>query len=139
MMDNIVINDNNDNEKNNIKTFVKLKNLKYKDERINILKKIYNIIGINDNNKTFYSHELDSDIEKQKEIELLDNDIKKYFKTSTWLCYNKNRSVDRKYISIIKYVLKDMLVDFTSMSCKMKIKNITINTTQYIINSIDYI
>jgi hypothetical protein len=137
MMDNIVINDNNDNEKNNIKTFVKLKNLKYKDERIDILKKIYNIIGINDNNKTFYSHELDSDIEKQKEIELLDNDIKKYFKTSTWLCYNKNRSVDRKYISIIKYVLKDMLVDFTSMSCKMKIKNITINTTQYIINSID--
>ncbi len=136
-MDNIVINDNNDNEKNNIKTFVKLKNLKYKDERIDILKKIYNIIGINDNNKTFYSHELDSDIEKQKEIELLDNDIKKYFKTSTWLCYNKNRSVDRKYISIIKYVLKDMLVDFTSMSCKMKIKNITINTTQYIINSID--
>jgi len=137
-MDNIVINDNNDNEKINNKTFVKLKNLKYKDERIDILKKIYNIIGINDNNKTFYSHELDSDIEKQKEIELLDNDIKKYFKTSTWLCYNKNRSVDRKYISIIKYILKDMLVDYTSMSCKMKIKNMTINTTQYIINSTDY-
>ena len=134
-MDDIVI---NDNDKINNKTFVKLKSLKYKDERIDILKKIYNLIGINETNKTFYSHELDSDLDKQKEIESLDEDIKKYFKTSTWLCYNKNRSVDRKYISIIKYILKDMLVDYTSMSCKMKIKNMTINTTQYIINSTDY-
>ena len=135
MMNDIVI---NDNDKINNKTFVKLKSLKYKDERIDILKKIYNLIGINETNKTFYSHELDSDLDKQKEIESLDEDIKKYFKTSTWLCYNKNRSVDRKYISIIKYILKDMLVDYTSMSCKMKIKNMTINTTQYIINSTDY-
>ena len=135
MMNDIVI---NDNDKINNRTFVKLKSLKYKDERIDILKKIYNLIGINETNKTFYSHELDSDLDKQKEIESLDEDIKKYFKTSTWLCYNKNRSVDRKYISIIKYILKDMLVDYTSMSCKMKIKNMTINTTQYIINSTDY-
>jgi len=137
-MDNIensILNNNINDTNYKKKSFIKLKNLKFKQERLDILKKIYDIIEINNNNKIFFSHELDNDDKKQKDIEALIEDIKKYFKTSSWICFNKNRHVDRLYISLIKYILKDMMIDFTSMSCKMKVKNVILNTTQYTINT----
>lgn len=136
-MDNKVIDENSNNDNKN-KIYVKLKNLKFKQERIEVLKKIYTIIGINNGNKTFFSHELDLDENKQKEIEMLYDDIKKYFKTSTWLCFSKKRLIDRKYISVIKYILKDMMIDYTSVCSKMKVKSVLLNTTQYTINSQNY-
>jgi len=113
------------------KSLVKIKKIRFIKERKEILEKIYNIIGINENNKMFYTHEIDNDEEKKQKIEDLIPDIKKNFSVSTWLCFNKSRNMNKKHISIVKYILKDMIIDYSSMPCKLKKNNKFINTTQY--------
>ena len=113
------------------KSLVKIKKIRFIKERKEILEKIYNIIGINENNKMFYTHEIDNDEEKKQKIEDLIPDIKKNFSVSTWLCFNKSRNMNKKHISIVKYILKDMIIDYSSMPCKLKKNNKFISTTQY--------
>ena len=88
-----------------IKETQKIRNkaLKYKADRELILKKIYDIIGITDTNKRFYSHE----IEDEKVLELLE-DILKYFSVSNWGMFKKKKTNNICGLSLIKSVLKAM-------------------------------
>jgi uncharacterized membrane protein YgaE (UPF0421/DUF939 family) len=52
---------------------------KYDNERNELLQKLYNILEITPDNNNFSLKELDENIEKQKKIIELENDIKKYF------------------------------------------------------------
>jgi len=122
--------------KTNIKAtdkLVRFKNLKYKDQRNDILTKILHIIGITETNNTFYSHILDEDQEAQKKIIELDQEIKKYFRVSTWPAFKQNNTLDRRYLSIVKSIIKNMGINMTHISMKMIYNNNTINTTQYIL------
>ena len=93
---------------------------KFNNERQEIMDKILNIIGITDNKTTFYLYELDNDKKKQDDIIELIPDIKKYFICSTWTCFCKD-NVKRVYLSIIKYIMKDM--KYNMVSSRTNIKN----------------
>ncbi len=79
---------------------------KYDKERLEVLHKIFNILGINENNNKFLLHELDNDKKKQEEILALEPEIKKYFICGKWSCF-KNE-MKRIALSYIKHVVKDM-------------------------------
>lgn len=110
--------------------FVKLKHVKFKNERIDILHKIYNILNINQDNRTIKTHILDLDSNMQQQILNLDQDIKKFFKVAAWPAY-KNINTERRYLSLVKYILKDLGITFESLTCKLKYQNKIVNTTIY--------
>jgi len=110
--------------------FVKLKHLKFKNERFDILHKIYNILNINQQNRTIQTHLLDLNTNMQQQILNLDNDIKKFFKVAAWPAY-KNINTERRYLSLVKYILKDLGITFDSLTCKLKYQNKIVNTTIY--------
>jgi len=95
---------------------------KYTNERKDILQKIFNILEISDNNKTFSLKKLDEDENKQNSIIELENNIKKYFLCSRWTYFsNKNREFKRSYLSLIKAIMKDLDVKMTSSTLIKKI------------------
>ena len=86
---------------------MKTKTELYTNERQIILNKIFEILNINDSNNTFFLKDLDNDEEKQNQILELESDIKKYYNCHLWACFVKI-NMKRKYLSIIKYVMKNM-------------------------------
>lgn len=83
------------------------KNIKYVEERKEVLNKLYIILGITDTNKIFYFEDITGDTVKQNQIMNLISDIKKYYNCAQWT-YFKNKDLHEPYISIIKAVIKDM-------------------------------
>jgi hypothetical protein len=86
---------------------MKTKTELYANERQIILEKIFEILDINENNNTFYLKDLDNDKKKQNQILELELDIKKVFECHSWACFVKI-NMKRKYLSIIKYIMKNM-------------------------------
>jgi hypothetical protein len=86
----------------------------YNDERQKIINKLFEILEINEFNKSFSLHKIDDNIEKQQLILDLEQDIKKYFICSRWTCINK-KDVQRKWLSIIKYIFRDMNIKLTCL------------------------
>jgi hypothetical protein len=80
---------------------------KYDNERKNVLNQLFNILGIDENNNSFLTHELDSDLNKQNKIIELESDIKKYFICGHWN-YFKDHTMKRRYLSLIKNIVKHM-------------------------------
>lgn len=110
------------------------KRLNYAEEKKAVSDRILEVIGITDTHKTFYSHLLDENKEAQAEILKLDDEIKRIFPTSTWNAYKPGSDkMDRRYLSIVKSVLKATDVKYNSASLKMNYKGSTINTTLYTI------
>jgi len=89
----------------------------YNEERQNIINKLFEILEINEFNKSFSLHKLDTNLEKQQQILDLELEIKKYFICSRWTCINK-KNIQRKWLSLIKYLFKDMNIEFTSLHNK---------------------
>ncbi len=116
--------------------FIKFKHLKYKDQQKDILIKIFNILNITKENNEIKTHLIDYDENKQKLILELDNDIKLYFKTSAWPAY-KNLNTERRYLSLVKSIFKEMGIKHESLSCKLKYDNKIVNTTIYTFNKDD--
>ena len=92
---------------------------KYENERKEVLVKLFNILGINDNNNTFLLHELDENKEKQEAILSLEPEIKKYFFCGKWSCF-KDPDIKRKYLSLAKNVIKEL--GYLAMSARRNIK-----------------
>jgi hypothetical protein len=80
----------------------------YPKERSDLLNKLNNILGITDDNNIIYIYDIDSSIDKQKQINDLVGDIKKYFKCGTWSYFAKVGKGKRQYLSLIKSIYKDM-------------------------------
>ena len=105
----------------------------YKKEREELLEKMLNILSINETNKIFHCYEIEQSGKKEEIINLID-DIKRYFRASSWLSLkdtSDNVEKNNRYISIIRSVLKDMDIVYTRSSCKIKIENVFINTSRY--------
>jgi hypothetical protein len=115
---------------NNKQKFQRLKFITYKKEQIDIIKKIFNIININKENNIFYSHLIDRDDDIHKNIYDLEENIKKYFKTTSWPSFKK-LNVERRYLSIIKSICKDLNLTYKTKSYMIKYKLRYVNTTSY--------
>lgn len=86
---------------------------KFDNERQEVLNKMFIILGINEQNNNFELNKIDTDINLQNKILDLENDIKKYYNCSRWSCYASS-NVKKKYLSLIRYVLKTMGYDIIS-------------------------
>ena len=124
------------------RTWQKNKEKRFPEERKQVLKKILNIIGINETKKSFTTYELEKNHIAQSEILNLIPDIEKYFSTSLWSFYQtKNQKYapkkeTTKYISIVKSILKDTECKVDSMQIRF-IDSVTknrINATLYTLN-----
>lgn len=90
-----------------------------KEKQKEVLDKLFLILQINENNNKFSLHELDSNEEKQNKILGLEDEIKDAFCYSTWTCFR--RDTKRKWLSMIKYVMKEL--DKNLISTNKAIKN----------------
>jgi hypothetical protein len=86
----------------------------YSKERKEILNKLFEILEITEFNKSFSLHNMDNNPEKQQLIIDLEPDIKKYFICSRWTCMH-TKNVQRKWLSIVKYIFKDMEITINSL------------------------
>jgi len=109
---------------------MKLKSELYKNEQLEIMNKIINILELDENNSiTLY--ELDNDIKKQEQILNLLPEIKKYFKCNCVKSLLTPEKVKRVYLSLIRYITK---LEYNMISTQFLIhndKNI-IRTMKYI-------
>lgn len=101
---NVIINESLDNIKNN-KGGRPPKSIKYDKERKQVLKKIFDILGITEKNMVFFCENLENDKDKFYELE---EDIKKYFICCNWNYFNGKKNTQKPHLSLIKSVLKDM-------------------------------
>jgi hypothetical protein len=124
----VEIDSDNDNIKEDVNKDIKPKNKggrlkksdKYKEERLDIVNKINNILGVTETNKKFYTYDLDKDEAKQKEIMKLKDDVEKYFASKQNALFSKDKH-QRDYLLLIRLVYKDM---------KIKMSHITTTITR---------
>lgn len=105
----------------------------FENERKEVLNKMFQILGINEQNNMFSLHKIDGDQEKQNAIINLQDDIKKYFLASRWTCFNKADNCKRIWLSMIKNVVKDMGYNITSSNIVSKSDDYMHNGTIYFI------
>ena len=110
---------------------VRNKNKLYPLERKAVLNRLMSIL-MKENENTFCSHEIESNEEKKNQIEELNGDILKYFNVSTWSAFKQNQVVEKKTMSTIRSIFKEMNVEYESYTSKKKENDKTINTTIYI-------
>lgn len=107
---------------------------KFDNERQEVLNKMFNILGINENNNHFELKKLNNNIEMQNKILELENDIKKYFNYSQWECFKGD--VKKRHMSFIRYILKNTNYKLTSNRKTIKDGDKTyVDTVYYIIKS----
>ena len=104
----------------------------YVNEQKEIIKKLFKILGIDNNKKTFCGIEIDE--HAQKEIINLIPDIKKYFKVSNWSCLKIEQQNEKIYLSIIKNLLKSMKINFSVLYKPVKIGTKHTSVTLYMID-----
>jgi hypothetical protein len=105
--------------KNTKLRFVKNKDKIFKKERQYILEKILNTVGITQENKKFYSHEIEESENKCNLILEQISEIEKYFNVSSWSSFKKTLTINKKPLSIVKSLLKEMNIEYTSLSLKI--------------------
>ena len=108
---------------------VRNKSKLFEQQRKEVLERLYTIIL--DKENCFYSHEIENNEEIKEQIENLNEDILKYFNVSTWSSFKKDIILEKKTMSTIKSLLRDMNVNIETVSGKLKINNTHLNTTRY--------
>ena len=116
-MDQNIINEIIHKDKQRKKPGQPSKAIKYPNERLDIAKKIFKILGVTKNNKTITLNTLP--IGTQEDILDLEKDIKLYFNAGGWTVFKKGVEIDKAYMSITRNVMKEVGV-------------IMINSTKYI-------
>ena len=83
---------------------------KYQKEQEEIVKRLNDILGLNEKNNKFILEDFRTDIEKQKQIIRLEEDVKKYFPYSNWGYFKK--LVDNESLSLIRSIYRFCDYDF---------------------------
>lgn len=101
-----------DDKIQDVKKKIRNKKKIYENERKKVLENITNIMGKVFSTQTF------EDAEKRKQFVEIEEDIKKYFCVSNWSGYKTGYAVGygKREVSIIKALLKDMNIKYTSNS-----------------------
>jgi hypothetical protein len=76
----------------------------YENDRQEVLKKLLNILDINENNKVFFIDDIDKNQTKIDQILALKDDIKKFFNGGRWTFFCKK--TPKPWLSLTKSVLK---------------------------------
>ncbi len=93
----------------------------YEKERYELVKKMLDILEVNESNNMLSLQKLDENQEKQNKILELVEEIKKYFICSKWSYFsNKKLDFKRNYLSLIKSVMKDIDVKMYSAFLHIK-------------------
>ncbi len=109
---------------------------KYINEQRDIAIKILDIIGINENNNMISLVKLDENIDMQNKILNLEPEIKKYFLVSKLSFINNNsREYKRRYLAIIKTIMKFNKIKMVSSILTTKIDEHKTHETFYIFNT----
>lgn len=111
------------------------KQYKYVNERKAIVRKLLELLHIDNNNKMFNSYDLDHNEETQKAILSMIPDVEKYFSVAGWSYYRKDNNQTRPYISITKSILKDMKINVISASKKKRIDDKILTYSIYTISN----
>jgi len=90
---------------------------RYLTERKEILDKVLGILGIDEQNDTFYLHDIEDTDKEQQLIETMD-ECRKYFKAGLWTCNAKRGKINKVYLSFIKSLFKEMNINMTMISIK---------------------
>jgi hypothetical protein len=98
---------------------MKLKSELYKKEQDEIIDKIMNILKL-DNDNGIILRDFDNDIEKQKKIMDLKDDICKYFSSTAVIGAHEPEKAKRPYMSIVKQITKSK---YNMLSCDYRIKD----------------
>lgn len=106
---------------------------KFQNEQNQIFKKMNNILGLTDDNNTFYLYTIDDDQNKQDQIMALLDDCKKYFNSAKWVIFNKTVN-ERRYLSLIRSVYRAMGYKLESIMRTFKEDNKTERRTGYIVS-----
>ena len=86
----------------------------YKLEREEILRRMYEILGItNDDPKIIYLYDLDNDATKREQLLALKEDVQKYYNAGSWSVFFRSET-KRPHLSLIRCILKSMDIKFTS-------------------------
>jgi hypothetical protein len=105
--------DNNINNKKEEKKkrtrITKTKAERYEKEQKEILKRLNEIIGLDENNNKFILSEINNDKEKQEKIKGLDEEVKKYFAHGKWAYYKKE--IMNEWLSLVRSIYKEMGYD----------------------------
>ena len=123
----------NENNKRCKKTRNKLtKKEQYVNERKEVITEIYNLLKINEKNKTFTLYEIENSDEIKSKIEDLDSRIKKYFKVGNWNYYiQKKNGLTSPIIGLFRAILKDNDIDLTKKDISIIIDGKRQRTTKY--------
>jgi hypothetical protein len=92
-----------DSENNKIKKSYSKKE-KYGDKQIEVVNRLNEILGINENNNKFILEELKNDEDKQGKIIGLEEDIKRYFAYNRWPYFNSK--VNKEALSLMRSIYK---------------------------------
>ena len=123
----------NENNKRCKKTRNKLtKKEQYVNERKEVIMEIYNLLKINEKNKTFTLYEIENSNEIKSKIDDLDSRIKKYFKVGNWNYYiQKKNGLTSPIIGLFRAILKDNDIDLTKKDISIIIDGKRYRTTKY--------
>jgi len=78
---------------------------KYVKERKEILDKLLNILEIDDKKHYFTLEEINEN--KKEKICNMEREIKKYYVVSNWFCFRKSTEESKKWLSILRHLIKD--------------------------------
>jgi hypothetical protein len=110
---------------------MRLKSELYKNEQIQIMNQIIDILQLDDDNG-FILYDLDNNIDKQTKIMELIPIIRKYFTFRNIIGAKNPEQAKRPYLSIIKHIVK---LQYKMLSCdyRLKINDVEIRTKKYIL------
>jgi hypothetical protein len=78
----------------------------FEEQRNKILIDLFSIIGITEKNNTFSLIDLEQDLDKQNKIYELEEDIKRYFICSSWVCFKAKKIIKRRWLAIVRNLLE---------------------------------
>ena len=105
---------------------------KYKEEREEICKKLLAILNLDANN-SFLLCELEANIEKQKAILDMKEEIQKCFACSEISSFKPNFECKRPYLNVVRGILRKQGYTFISTDIDIKINDVVKRTKNYII------
>ena len=109
----------------------------YDTERKQVLDRMFEILGITQNNKEICLNDIDNDQDKIDRISELETDIKKYLLTGLWSAY-KGKTIKRRYFSLLRSLLKEFNITYKTSILKETLyegnKSKNISKTRVIIN-----
>ena len=115
----------------------KKKTEKYNTERLEILNKIRDILGVTPENNIFYLYDIDINKDKQQQINDLKSQIETYFKSKNSAVFMPDdKKAIRPYMSLIRLVFKEMGFHMIVTRVTIYREEKSIYTSMYTINKI---